>query len=164
MPYITGRFTILDSYELAASDFVTSGVVTLAVASDYPKLLIEHLYCAPAKVAPIIKRNLQTGMDIELRRTYELTAVLHVTKLGDGHIQLTVVPLNYGSYVLKGPDGGFGLEPPTELNVAAGWPVVRGARYQQADQAYVNFRTHTGLGPLVGYRGREKARDRPEGR
>ena len=159
VPYVTGRFTILDSYELGASDFVTSGVVSLAVASDYPRLLIEHLYCAPPKVAPIIKRNLQTGMDIELRRTYELTAVLHATKLGDGHILLTVVPLNYGSYVLKGPDGGFSLEPPTELNVGAGWPVIRGERYLAADQAYVNYRTHTGLGPLVGYREAEKKPD-----
>ncbi len=159
VPYVTGRFTILESYELGAGDFVTSGVVTLAVASDYPKLLIEHLYCAPPNVAPIIKRNLQSGMDIELRRTYELTAVLHVTKIGDGHIQLTVVPLNYGSYILKGPDSGFSLQPPTELNVGAGWPVIRGQRYQQADQAYVNYRTHTGLGPLAGYREAEK---RPE--
>ena len=159
VPYVTGRFTILDSFELGPNDFVTSGVVTLAVASDYPKLLIEHLYCAPPKVAPIIKRNLQTGMDIDLRRTYELTAVLHVTKPGDGHIILTVVPLNYGSYVLKGPDGGFSLEPPTELNVAAGWPLVRGERYLQADQAYVNFRTHTGFGPLAGYREAEKRPD-----
>ncbi len=159
VPYIKGRFTILDSFELGASDFVTSGVVTLAVASDYPKLLIEHLYCAPANVAPIIKRNLQTGMDIELRRTYELTAVLHVTKLGDGHIQLTVVPLNYGAYVLKGPDGGFSLQPPTELNVAAGWPVIQKARYEQADQAYLSYRTHCGMGPLVGYRETEKKPD-----
>lgn len=159
VPYVKGRFTILDSFELGAGDFVTSGVVTLAVASDYPKLLIEHLYCAPANVAPIIKRNLQTGMDIELRRTYELTAVLHVTKLGDGHIQLTVVPLNYGAYVLKGPDGGFSLQPPTELNVAAGWPVIQKARYEQADQAYLSYRTHSGMGPLVGYHETEKKPD-----
>ncbi len=156
VPYVTGRFTILDSYELGPKDFVTSGVVTLAVAADYPKLLIEHLYCAPAKVAPIIKRNLQTGMDIELRRTYELSAVLHATKLDSGRLQLTVVPLNYGSYVLKGPDGGFSLEPPTELNVATGWPLIQGARYTQADEAYVNFRTHTGFGPLASYRDAEK--------
>lgn len=156
VPYVTGRFTILDSYELGANDFVTSGVVTLAVASDYPRLLIEHLYSAAPNVAPIIKRNLRTGMDIELRRTYELTAVLHVTKLDSGRLQLTVVPLNYGSYILKGPDSGFSLQPPTELNVAGGWPVIRKERYEQADQAYVNFSTHTGFGPLASYREAEK--------
>ena len=156
IPYAKGRFTILDSYELGAGDFVTSGVVTLAVAADYPKLLIEHLYCAPVNVAPVIKRNLRTGMDIELRRTYELTAVLHAAKLGDGRIQLTVVPLNYGSYVFKGTDGGFSLEPPAELNVAAGWPVLGRERYQQANDAYVNFRTKTGFGPMSAYREPDK--------
>ncbi len=159
VPYVTGRFTILDSYELGAGDFVPSGVVTLAVASDYPKLLIEHLYCAPAKVAPVIKRNLQTGMDIELRRTYELTAVLHASKLDDGHLLLTVVPLNYGSYVFKGADGGFSLEPPTELNVAAGFPVIRGDRYKQANDAYVSLRTKSGFGPLTAYRETDKKPD-----
>ena len=160
VPYVTGRFTILDSYELGPNDFVPSGVVTLAVASDYPKLLIEHLYCAPAQVAPLIKRNLQTGMDIDLRRTYELTAVLHVTKLAeDGRLLLTVVPLNYGSYVFKGADGGFGLEPPNDLNVAAGWPVVRRERYRQANDAYVNWRSKSGLGPMAAYRDAEKKPD-----
>ncbi len=64
-------------------------------------------------------------MDIELRRTFELTAVLHVTKLprrahpADGRAaQLRRVRLH-------GHDGGFDLQPPTELNVASGWPVVR---------------------------------------
>ena len=156
IPYAKGRFTILDSYELGPNDFIPSGVVTLAVAADYPKLLIEHLYSAPANVAPIIKRNLRTGMDIELRRTYELTAVLHAVKLSDGRFQLTVVPLNYGSYVFKGTDGGFSLEPPTELNVSAGWPVIRKERYDQASDAYVNFRTHSGFGPLTAYREGDK--------
>ena len=92
---------------------------------DFPKLMIEQLYTSSPADAPLIKRNLQSGMDIELRRTFELTAVLHVTKLPDGHIQLTVVPINYGRYVFTGTTGGFELQPPTELNVAAGWPVVR---------------------------------------
>ncbi len=159
IPYAKGRFTILDSYELGPNDFVESGVVTLAVAADYPKLLIEHLYCAPANVAPIIKRNLRTGTDIELRRTYELTAVLHAAKLGDGRIQLTVVPLNYGSYVFQGNEGGFSLEPPTELNVAAGWPVIRKDRYKEANDAYVAFRTKTGFGPMAAYRDADKKPD-----
>ena len=96
VPYVKGRFTILDTFELRPTDFIPAGVVALAVSSDFPRLLIEHIYSASATQAPLIKHNLQAGMDIELRRTYELTAVLHVTKLEDGHIQLTVVPINYG--------------------------------------------------------------------
>jgi hypothetical protein len=145
VPYVTGRFTILDSYELHADDFVPSGVVALAVSTDTPKLLIEHIYSASPSVASIIKRNLRTGMDIELRRTFELTAVLHVAKLADGHIQLTVVPLNYGSYVFKGSAGGFTLEPPAKLDVAAGWPMIRDERREDASKALQTYRSQNGL-------------------
>ena len=149
VPYVTGRFTILDTFELQPKDFIPTGVVALAASSDFPKLLIEHIYSASASQAPLIKHNLQTGMDIELRRTYELTAVLHVTKLEDGHIQLTVVPINYGAYEFKGATGGFHLDPPTELRVAAGWPLIRGDRREKANLAYLDFRTKSGLGPLL---------------
>ena len=150
VPYVTGRFTIMESYELHPTDFVPSGVVALAVSSDFPKVLIEHIYSSSPQDAPLIHRNLQTGMDIELRRTFELTAVLHVTKLNDGRIQLTVMPINYGRYVFTGADGGFDLQPPGMLNVAAGWPIMRGDRMESATQAYVDFRTRAGLGPLAG--------------
>ena len=135
VPYVKGRFTILDTFELQPKDFIPTGVVALAASSDFPKLLIEHIYSASASQAPLIKHNLQTGMDIELRRTYELTAVLHVTKLEDGHIQLTVVPINYGAYEFKGSAGGFHLDPPGELHVAAGWPLIRAARREAAHGA-----------------------------
>ena len=114
--------------------------------------MIEQLYTSSPADAPLIKRNLQAGMDIELRRTFELTAVLHVTKLPDGHMQLTVVPINYGRYVFTGTNGGFELQPPPELNVASGWPVVKEDRRETASQAYLDFRTHSGAGPLLAER------------
>ena len=150
VPYVTGRFTIMESYELHPGDFVPSGVVALAVSSDFPKLLIEQIYSSSPQDAPLIHRNLQTGMDIELRRTFELTAVLHVTRLNDGRIQLTVMPINYGRYVFTGADGGFDLQPPGALDVAAGWPIVHGDQMESATQAYVDYRTRSGLGPLAG--------------
>lgn len=149
VPYVTGWFTIMDSYELRETDFVPAGVVTLAVSTDFPKVLIEQVYSASAQDAPIIRRNLQTGRDINLRRTFDLTAVLHVTKLGDGRILLTVMPINYGGYEYTGSSGGFELQPPAVLNVSAGWPIVRGDRLETANQAYVDFRTHSGLSPVA---------------
>lgn len=149
VPYITGRFTILDSYELGKTDFVPSGVVTLAVSADTPKVLIEHIYSAGPAIAPVIKRNLSTGMEVELRRTFELTAVLHVVKLTDGRLQLTVVPLNYGSYVFKGSAGGFTLEPPSELEVGAGWPIIRDDRRELASQALQAYRARSGVGMFM---------------
>ncbi len=149
VPYVKGRFTIMDSYELGATDFVPSGAVALAVSTDYPRVMIEHLYSSSPQDAPLIRRNLQPGMEVELRKTYELTAVLHVARLPDGHLQLTVVPINYGRYIFTGTSGGFELQPPPMLNVAAGWPVVRGDRLEAANQAYLDFRTRSGEGPLV---------------
>lgn len=147
VPYVKGRFTIMESYELGSSDFVPSGAVALAISTDFPRVLIEHIYSSSAADGPLIKRNLQTGMDVELRKTYELTAVLHVARLADGHLQLTVVPINYGRYLFTGTNGGFELQPPDLLNVAAGWPIVRGDRLEAAHQAYLDFRTRSGQGP-----------------
>ena len=149
VPYVTGRFTIMDSYELTPSDFVPSGAVALAISTDFPRVMIEHIYSSSPQDGPLIKRNLQPGMDVELRRTYELTAVLHVARLTDGHLQLTVVPINYGRYLFTGTNGGFELQPPDMLNVAAGWPIVRGDRLESANQAYLDFRTRSGQGPLA---------------
>jgi hypothetical protein len=146
VPYVKGLFTILNSYELKPTDFFPAGVVVLAVSADYPKLMIEHVYSADASVAPLIKRNLQTGMDIELRRTYDLTAVVQITKLPNGVIQLTTVPLNYGSYAFTGASGGFSLEPPLDLRVSAGWPLIRNERREEANREYLAYRQRNGLG------------------
>ncbi len=152
VPYVKGRFTIMESYQLASSDFVPSGAVVLAESSDFSKVMIEQLYTSSPADAPLIKRNLQTGMDIELRRTFELTAVLHVAKLTDGHMQLTVVPINYGHYLYTGTSGGFDLHPPTELNVSAGWPIIRNERLTAASEAYLDYRTRSGGGLLVAHK------------
>lgn len=143
--YVTGRFTILDSYQLKPENFIPSGVVVLAVSTDQPKLLIEHIYSADASVAPLMKENLQTGMDVDFRRTYDLTAVLHVARLASGHIQITAAPINYGSYAFTGANGGFSLAPPLELHVAAGFPIVRQAERDQAEKAYSAYRQKNGL-------------------
>lgn len=143
--YVTGRFTILDSYQLKPENFIPSGVVVLGVSAEQPKLLIEHIYSAEASVAPLMKENLQTGMDVDFRRTYDLTAVLHVARLASGHIQITAVPINYGSYAFTGANGGFSLAPPLELHVAAGFPIVRQAEREQAEKAYSAYRQKNGL-------------------
>ncbi len=144
--YVTGRFTILDSYLLKPENFIPSGVVVLAVSADQPKLLIEHIYSAEASVAPVVKANLQTGMDVDFRRTYDLTTVLHVQRLATGHIQITAAPINYGSYAFTGANGGFSLAPPLELHVAAGFPIIRQEERDAAEKAYSAYRQKNGLG------------------
>ena len=151
VPYVTGRFTIMDSYALGPSDFVSSGVVVLAESSDFSKVMIEQLYTSSPADAPLIKRNLQTGQwtsSCGVRSSSP--AVLHVAKLPDGHMQLTVVPINYGHYLYTGTSGGLrfaSAEP--KLNVTAGWPIVRDERLTAASEAYLEYRTRVGGGSLL---------------
>lgn len=140
VPYATGRYEIISSYELQKSDMFGSGVVALAQASDFPQVLIEHIYTAAPTAIPGLRSMLQPGLDMKLERTLDLAAVVHIERTFDGRLQLTVVPLLYGTYALKQGVGTFGLEPPTDLNIEAGVPVVKGKLLQDSLRAYADFR------------------------
>lgn len=140
VPYATGRYEIISSYELQKSDMFGSGVVALAQASEFPQVLIEHIYTAAPPAIPALRTMLQPGLDVKLERTLDLAAVIHVERTFDGRLQLTVVPLLYGTYALKQGVGTFGLEPPQDLNIEAGVPVVKGKLLQDSLRAYADFR------------------------
>ena len=140
VPYITGRYSILSSYELKSSDFIGIGLVALAQAAENPQVIIEHIYPATPQTLPVVEQMLRTGLDIKLEKSLDLSAVIHVARTPDGRLQFTLVPLLYGSYALKQGSGSFSLEPPKELNPAAGLPIVRGQLY---DDALKNFAEYT---------------------
>lgn len=140
VPYIIGRYNILDSYDLGQNTVFPSGVVALAQASDYPQVLIEHAYTALPSTVPVLKKMLATGLDIKLERTMDLSAIIHIEKLRDGRLQFTAVPLTYGSYELKQGSGTFSLEPPTILNMEAGVPILNDQQREGAFAGYNKFR------------------------
>lgn len=146
VPYVVGRFTILDTFELSGSTLFTSGVVALAQASEYPHVLIEHVYTAESQNTPLLQKMLLTGLDLKLEKTLDLAAVIHIAKLYDGRLQFTVVPLLYGSYALKQGQGTFHLEPPTELNLEAGAPLVK---QTELEEAFKRFAQHQKKAPPV---------------
>jgi hypothetical protein len=121
-----GKFTILKTYELQSTDLVTSGVVALSQSEEYPQLLVEFIYPTPAQSVPELQQLLQPGLEVHLEKTLDLSAILHVGHALDGRLQVTTMPLLYGNYALKNGVGTFSLEPPKFLNVAAGFPLVRG--------------------------------------
>ncbi len=135
VPYASGRFTILDARALKASDIITSGVVALAQAIDYPSVLIEYIYPAPERDVPQLLKMIEPGTALELKRTVDLSAVLHIERV-EGRLQFTLIPLLYGTYALKQGEGSFSLEPPPDLNMPAGMPVVKGAELRGALRAY----------------------------
>lgn len=128
--YCTGKFVIIKSFELKRTDFFPSGVVALAEASDFPQVLIEHVYTSNAKNVPSLLTLLRAGESVKIVRTDDLSAVVHVERVSDGRMQFTVVPLLYGSYGLTEGPGQFSLEPPTELNMEPGLPVIRSSQLQ----------------------------------
>ena len=127
VPYLTGKFVILRAYELQRTDLFNCGAVALTQSVDFPQLLAEVVYPMKSRseVAEMLPL-LQSGLELRLQRTHDLSAILQVSHALDGRMQVTIVPLLYGTYALKNSFGIFALEPPENLNVGAGFPLVRG--------------------------------------
>ena len=131
--YATGKFVVLNAVQLKQTDLFPNGV-------DLPQVLIEHVYTANAANVRSLLALLQTGAPIRIVRTDDLSAVVHVERLHDGRMQFTLVPLLYGSYGVTGGPGQFSLEPPTELNMAPGLPVIKGADLEESLKRYTAYR------------------------
>jgi hypothetical protein len=125
VPYVVGRYTIVAARELGPEDVFSSGMVALTTALDSGELLMEHLYPANPEVLPLMKQTLKDGLEVKLERTHDISAVIHAERLADGRIMITAVPLLYGSYTVTRGLGTFRLEPPSNLNLAAGWPLFK---------------------------------------
>lgn len=144
--YVVGRFNIMGVRELTPDDVFTSGAVALARAVDQPELLMEHVFTtADDHDAKLLKERLVMGMDVNFERTHDLSAVIHAERLPDGRVQITVVPLLYGSYAVTRGTGTFSLEPPTMLNLAAGWPLFKNDNRRTVENRYDNY--HARLAP-----------------
>jgi len=138
VPYVTGRYLILDRSDLnPATTMFPSGVVALAQAAEFPQVLIEYIYPASPKMLPAMHASLQTGLPIKLERTNDLAAVIHIEKTSAGRLQLTVVPLDYGN---RAGVTAFSLEPPPDLNMVPGLPVVKAPAMEDALKKYADYR------------------------
>ena len=145
VPYVVGDFQILDSFELKSDNYFPSGVVVIAQSKENPNVVLEHVFTADPKVVPILHRMLLTGLDLELRRRMDLSAVVNIARLPDGRIQVTAVPIVYGSYASLGGPGTFSLDPPKTLNVASGLPVLSSKLVAEAEEKYATHLRRAGL-------------------
>ena len=68
VPYLTGKFTVLDTYAFSPSKFFDSGVAVVAQSVDVPTIYIEHLFPAAPEHLAAMQRTLATGLGIELRQ------------------------------------------------------------------------------------------------
>src|SRR5580692_6951099 len=140
VPYLTGKFTVLDSYPLSPGKFLDSGIAVVAQSVDVPTIYVEHLFPAAAEHLPAMQRTLATGLGIELRRSYDLSAIVHINNLGEGRLLFTCVPLLYGPYGTTQGGSGFQLDPPKAVNLKAGLPVVSQAQVRDAENRFAQYR------------------------
>jgi hypothetical protein len=140
VPYLVGRFNIMDARELTPDDVFMTGMVALTNAVDHGELLMEHVYPSDPQALPLMKQTLVMGLEIKLERTHDLSAVIHAERLSDGRMMITAMPLLYGSYTVTRGPGTFTLEPPLDLNLAAGWPIFKEATRRTAETQYASYR------------------------
>lgn len=163
VPYVTGKYAILKVYELHESDFFNTGVVALTQSVDFPQVLLEIIYTAPVENVGDLRAMLKPGVEVRLDRTLDLSAVVHVARALDGRVQLSVVPLLYGQYRLKDGVGEFSLEPPIQLSVASGLPLIRNEEVRSVfrEQAELRKRRPAGGSPSGDLLGSELVRADP---
>ena len=142
VPYVVGRFDVLEAHELDQSDLFTSGIVALTRATDRGELLMEHVYPADAHDLPLMKQTLVPGLEIKLERAHDISAIIHADRLPDGRLLITAIPLLYGSYTVTHGTGTFSLEPPNDLNLTAGWPLFKESMRRKAEIRYNSYRSH----------------------
>jgi hypothetical protein len=140
VPYVVGRYGVMEVRELGPRDTFTSGMVALTSAVDQGTLLMEHVYPADAQALPLMKSTLVPGLEVRFERTHDLSAVIHAERLNDGRIMITAVPLLYGTYTTAKGTGTFSLDPPLSLNLQAGWPLFKEQTRLKAELHYAEYR------------------------
>jgi hypothetical protein len=148
VPYVAGRFQVVQSHVLAKADLFPSGAVAVAQAENLPQVLVEFVFPAAPKDVGTIRETVAMGAEITLQRSHDLWALINVNRYEDGRMQFTVVPLPYGGWQLKKGQGSFTLRSPEELlrdykfdiDLTAGFPIVRDPRLSDALAEYKQFR------------------------
>ena len=147
VPYVVGRFRVIEVHQLGSADIFTSGMVALAAAIDNGEILLEHVYPADRRDVPLMRQTLAPGLEIKLERSHDISAVIHADRTADGRILITAMPLLYGTYTVTRGTGTFRLEPPLDLNLAAGWPVFKREELRGAEDRFAQLRQHEPVAP-----------------
>ncbi len=142
VPYVTGKYTVLDAFPMTESQYFGSGVVALAQSNDVPTIYMEAIFPASKEQLASMQRVLITGLGLELRRSFDLTAIVRVTNLGGGRLLFTCMPLLYSSYGQSG--NSFQLEPPGALFVKSGLPLVSNNQFEAAETRFAQYRRAAG--------------------
>jgi hypothetical protein len=124
LSFLRGEFIVVSCRELGPDDAITSGLAVYAHAIDYPNLHIE--YILPGKGDDLSPERFLPGTLIVVgpRRSgpADFATLLHVAKVGDTDLRLTVIPLTY-RHQFSEKETVVG-SPPDYLNFGAPWPIM----------------------------------------
>jgi hypothetical protein len=124
VPYLHGKFVVIQAYSLSKSDFISEGLVVLTQAVDHPQVLVEVICPAPSQQLRAMAASFTPGNEIKFEKTLDLSAVVHVARISGGYFQLSVVPIQYGTLGVRESDLAFSLDPPKQLKVGETLPVI----------------------------------------
>lgn len=146
VPYLRGKFEVMEARELTNKDFFPMGTVALLQAQDFPQVIIEHVFPASGPNLEASKRILDPGIPFPIEKTNDVSTILHAERLPDGRMLFTVVPLHYPTWALNGGSGTFATEPPTDLMVEAGLPIWKRAPLDEALKRFATLKAKTSPG------------------
>ena len=124
VPYAVGTYRVIGTLPLDEKNFCSPGYVALLQASEQPEVLLEQPFTCNPKSLPALKRSLAPGQQIKLEKPIDLSAVIHIERLSENRILLTTMPILYGTYGAARGEASFSLEPPQELNLEPGLPIL----------------------------------------
>jgi hypothetical protein len=128
VPYAVGTYRVIGTLPLSNDTFCQHGLVALLQAVEQPEVLLEQLFTTDEKNLPGLKHALTPNQEIKLEKPLDLSAIIQATRLDDNRILLTTMPLLYGTYGAGHGPASFSLQPPDELNLDAGVPVLTPAQ------------------------------------
>jgi hypothetical protein len=143
LPYLRGKFEVIETRELTSKDLFPMGTVALLQAQDYPQVVVEHVFPSTGQNIEASMRLLRPGIPFPIEKTSDVSTILRAERLADGRMLFTVVPLHYPSYGLKGGAGTFATEPPADLVVEAGLPIWKRDKLNEALARYAQLKAKT---------------------
>ncbi len=117
--YLLGSFRVINVRQLTSSDVFTKGWVVRARSSEIEDVDVELVMPGLDKDSAPFAANDTFNLQ---KRSY--ASALHVQRLDEDRVCITVVPLAYQTAAKSG-DEILALAPPELLNMEAYWPITR---------------------------------------
>ncbi len=124
LPYITGDYTIIGVRVLTEKNIFSPGVAALLQSTERPEIFVEEVFPCDIEHLSLLEQKLVVGTKIKFEKSVDLSALLFVKQREDGGLQLTAIPILYGTYGKRSTSETlFSLEPPEEINIAGTLPI-----------------------------------------